>query len=70
MSIRCGLMYSVTWIENTYVIVGYRVIDIYVHFGHLAVSFICRFWKPHLAGEVPTIYCVESLVFLFLQRSS
>jgi hypothetical protein len=43
MSIRCGLMYSVTWIENTYVIVGYRVVDIYVHFRHLAVSFICRF---------------------------
>jgi hypothetical protein len=43
MSIRCGLMYSVTWIENKYVIVDYRVVDIYVHFGHLVVSFICWF---------------------------
>jgi hypothetical protein len=40
MSIICGLIYFVTWIENIHVIVGYRVVDIYVHVRHRAVSFI------------------------------
>jgi hypothetical protein len=43
MSIRCSSIYAATWIENIYVIVGYCVVDIYVHVSHCAVSFICRF---------------------------
>jgi hypothetical protein len=40
MSIICGLIYFVTWIQYIYVIVVYRVVDIYVHVRHHAVSFI------------------------------
>jgi hypothetical protein len=59
MSIICGLIYSARWIEIIFVIND-----------HCAVNFICRFFKPHRAGEVLLKFCVDRIVFLFLQRPS
>jgi hypothetical protein len=39
MSIRCGLIYSATWIENIFVIDGHHVVDIYVHVVNVLVLF-------------------------------
>jgi hypothetical protein len=65
MSIRCGLIYSTTWIENIYVIVGHRTVDIYVHVSHCVVSFICRFWKHHRPREVLSKLFVLTDLFSF-----
>lgn len=50
------------------VIVVHHVVDVYVHVGHRVVSFSCRFWKLHRAGEVMLKFCIGMFVFLFLEK--
>jgi hypothetical protein len=41
------------------VIVGHNIVVIYVNISHRDVTFICKFWKPHLVGVVlPTDLCL------------
>jgi hypothetical protein len=63
----CGWIYSFVWIENTYVVVGHRVVDIYVHASHRDVSFLASFGNLTVLG-VLSKYCIDSLMFLYQQR--
>jgi hypothetical protein len=47
------------------VIVGHRVVEICVDVSHRAATFICRFWKPPLAGEVLPKFSIDRLLLNF-----